>query len=549
MLLVLVVPATSSALARPAHPVSNRSLFADAQGFYDAAGTATIATVRGADRGRFVPAATLPQFPESSVPRVYWFRVRVDRGDSTRAWALRFSYKVTRVDLFVPSSRGLTHVAAGFDLGPRDRGFASGYLMLPENALHETFYARVASVIDPRSVQFVPAASAATFALQRRGVFGFFVGFFLAIGAFNLLMFFSLRDRSLVNYAGVMLLDACRSAVGFGVFWVLLPPLTFLTRELIYDTVSLASAVALAAFSIDFLRLTERDRRAVGIVLVGVAIQLSVYLTDFFPNVTVAFDWTLVVTLAYFGVLIYAGRRAYRLGMRVARIYVAGIVCTALGYAINMSSYALPRQDLWVYALDAGACLQALLLALAVAEGVQESRSEHQRLLAESEQLERLAHLDGLTSVLNRRAFDHALRDAAAADTPLGILMLDIDHFKAFNDSLGHHAGDEALRLVAQACAGCVRDGDVFARYGGEEFCAVVPGADGRELERIAERMRTAVTALDLHGFDGRVLTISVGGACGTPSGSEAAVSLVREADAALYAAKAGGRDRVHLLT
>src|SRR6185437_13355788 len=140
----------------------------------------------------------------------------------------------------------------------------------------------------------------------------------------------------------------------------------------------------------------------------------------------------------------------------------------------------------------------------------------------------------GLTGVLNRRSFDQALTDSAIAAVGeggrLGILILDIDHFKEYNDSLGHQAGDDALRRVAAACASCVRGGDVFARYGGEEFAAIVPGASMEDLSMIADRMRSNVGGLAMPRADGASLTISIGGASHAPSSMQEALEILRSA-------------------
>ncbi|MGH7715766.1 MAG: diguanylate cyclase, partial [Vulcanimicrobiaceae bacterium] len=344
---------------------------------------------------------------------------------------------------------------------------------------------------------------------------------------------------------------AATTVIGFGVLWQVLPPLNFLGRELIYDCAALGASLALAVFTIGFLRLNTRDHRAHVTVLAGTACALSVFITDFFPSTTIAWEWTLIATVLFYATLLYAGIRAARSGLPIGRIYAIGIACTLVGYVVNMSSYALPRQDLFVYTYQIGDALQALILAIAVVSSVQETRAENQRLMVESRQLTQLASFDGLTGVLNRRSFDQALEAAAtraiAGKKPLGVLIMDIDHFKEYNDALGHQAGDAALRAVAQACASCVRAGDVFARYGGEEFAAIVADAALEDLQRIADRMFIALDALAIPRGDGTTLTISIGGANGAPLSPRDAPEILHAADAELYVAKRTGRNRVKL--
>jgi diguanylate cyclase (GGDEF)-like protein len=532
-------------------PSASIPILATADALYDPSGALRIGDVASA-RAAFTSAATLPAFSEGYVPRVYWFRVTFPRDATIPSPVLSYSYKVTQIDVYRSAEVSFEHIGGGYDLADRDAALVPGILQLPEWALGGApVYVRVATVIDPRSVILRPLAPTLTASLQRRLAFGFFVGFFIAIGAFNLWTFFALRDRPLLDYATVMFLEAAATVISFGVLWQVLPPLTFLVRELIYDCAALGAAVALTVFTIGFLRLNVRDHHAFSVVLFGTACVLSVYITDFFPNATVAWVWTLVASLLFYGTLLYAGVRAARSGIRIGRIYAIGIACTILGYAVNMSSNALPRQDLFVYAWQVGDALQALILAIAVASSVQETRAENLRLVSESRELTQLAAFDGLTGVLNRRSFDQALDDAAtrsvATKKPLGILILDIDHFKDYNDGLGHQAGDEALRAVAQACGSCVRTGDIFARYGGEEFAAIVVDSTIEDLQRIADRMFIALSALAIPRGDGTLLTVSIGGANGTPLSPRDAAEILHAADAELYAAKRSGRNRVNL--
>jgi len=174
-------------------------------------------------------------------------------------------------------------------------------------------------------------------------------------------------------------------------------------------------------------------------------------------------------------------------------------------------------------------------------------------LLILTEQLKILASTDGLTGLMNRRAFDHALETELARsrrnNSPLSLLIIDIDWFKAFNDLYGHPAGDTCLRAVGASLKRVLkRPADFVARYGGEEFVAVLPDMDEAGAFRVAEAFRTALLERNLvHGGSntGRV-TASVGAATyRTHSGIRWSKELVSRADQALYNAKADGRDRI----
>ena len=151
---------------------------------------------------------------------------------------------------------------------------------------------------------------------------------------------------------------------------------------------------------------------------------------------------------------------------------------------------------------------------------------ESQRKLVETNlELERLTHVDGLTGLSNRRYFDEYLnaewRRSVRAQTPLSVVMIDVDHFKRYNDTYGHLAGDDALKKVASAIQdSCKRSTDLAARYGGEEFAVILPLTPVSDLPPLADAIRRAVAALNLPHAASSVqpfLTISLGAASTQP--------------------------------
>jgi diguanylate cyclase len=163
---------------------------------------------------------------------------------------------------------------------------------------------------------------------------------------------------------------------------------------------------------------------------------------------------------------------------------------------------------------------------------------------------EQRSKTDALTGLANRHALDEFLRNAQIvameSGEPLSIFLLDIDHFKTFNDKFGHQFGDQVLRLISRILRDGVRDRDLAARYGGEELAGVLPGADLRVCSTVAERIRQAISKRQVtRRTTGEVLssvTVSIGVAQFVPG--EALTSLFERCDRALYAAKHGGRNR-----
>jgi diguanylate cyclase (GGDEF)-like protein len=176
--------------------------------------------------------------------------------------------------------------------------------------------------------------------------------------------------------------------------------------------------------------------------------------------------------------------------------------------------------------------------------------SERKRLEC---QLQRQACQDGLTKLANRRFFDQAFeeewRRAIAEQHPLGLLICDADHFKSYNDTYGHQAGDRCLIQVAQILQRHGRSGiDLAARYGGEEFVLLLPNLSAREVLAVADRLCGAIRQRNLPHRGSRVsdrVTLSIGVVVAVPQGADGAAAFLQGADRALYEAKRQGRDRV----
>lgn len=203
-----------------------------------------------------------------------------------------------------------------------------------------------------------------------------------------------------------------------------------------------------------------------------------------------------------------------------------------------------------IYSQDSQALAEKKLLLLAVAEGVSLALSAlrlRERLYSESIR-------DPLTGLYNRRYLDEILerelRRAERSGRPAGIIMADIDHFKRFNDTHGHQAGDAVLRAIGSFLLAHTRSSDVACRYGGEEFTIVLPDSTAEETESTAERLLEDFRNFEVT-IDGQTLsgiTISIGIAT-FPVNGQTAMEMVQAADEALYAAKREGRDRLAVST
>jgi diguanylate cyclase (GGDEF)-like protein/PAS domain S-box-containing protein len=239
------------------------------------------------------------------------------------------------------------------------------------------------------------------------------------------------------------------------------------------------------------------------------------------------------------------------------RLYARHAGCADTAHLTAESWCEMPRVGRKRYlAADASPVFDSAGQLTAVVETLRDLTEEKQAQVA----LEQLATRDGLTGLANRRCFDDTLHAewtrAMRAHQPLSLLMVDVDHFKAYNDAHGHLGGDECLKRIAEAVSSEMRANDLVARYGGEEFAVILPNQSLKGAAIVAERIRRRVERLQMpggsaSGKDGaipmRQVTVSIGAATALVSNEHTASQLVAIADAALYRAKHLGRNRISI--
>ena len=507
-------------------------------------GVAAIALMRGWSVHTVLPT-TGGDWQQTPV----WYRFTLDRSDPTETYAITWPGIIGRVDLYCNAGSGrFSHQSGGYDA--RVKSLGDHVLVLPESAYGRACYLRALTGYHLSSPSIMTLARALNVQWSMAPTFG---GFFLAIALFNLLMFLMLRRAALLIYAGVVTI-AFLVMVTDDSLWRYVPSTPF-TREFSHELFGWLYFAATAYFTSVFFHLRRRDRKVNLALKVLVGLSALDLIAGFFPSRSAwVDDGTLVFLIALLVMLVVAGVRAMARHSRGAWFFVVGTVGLCIGVAANniVETFALPASELIVDLYAFGVAWQALWLTLALADRMSEAVRENEQLREKEAQLELLVEIDELTGIPNRRAFDEHLQSewnrALRTGTPLGVIMVDIDHFKDYNDTYGHVAGDMCLTKVAQACAAALkRSGDFFARYGGEEFTGIVNADSDEHLAVIAERMRKDVAALALpHPTNpDRIVTISLGVARLVPRMGEAPQALVEDADAALYEAKSSGRNQV----
>lgn len=311
-----------------------------------------------------------------------------------------------------------------------------------------------------------------------------------------------------------------------------------------------AAATAAIGFAVGFARdfldlprhatrvLPLMDRLRTGLLLAAAAIAVWPWPASRFGMAVVAA--LLLINLLMIGLGVRAGLAGNRYGWYFLAGWVPLTAATSVRSLQAAGLVEIAANDVYLYAL--GAVWEALALTLGIADRVLGFRRE--RDLAR-----KLAEHDMLTGVLSRRAIERQLRalasEARAGGSGLGVLFLDIDHFKSINDRFGHATGDACLVAVAQRLLAELRDGDHLGRWGGEEFVALLPGASLENAHHTSQRILSRVSADPVAIVDGSVpVTVSIGIAVLDPLHDDID-SLLQRADKALYRAKANGRNRV----
>ena len=463
------------------------------------------------------------------------------------------------------------------------------------------FYARVQT---NGSLQFEPRfwepAAFAEYSRNEAIAWGLFYGIMLVMVLYNLFVYSMVRDPSYLHYiAFVAVFALFIGALQGDAFQYLWP------ESVAWNEISVAFMVALLgvvslSFTTSFLKLKKRWMLMHRVILGLIGVSVLLTLLSMLVGYQLSIRLTSIHGLLIMAVILFTGSVMLIRGHRYARYFVLAWVAVLIGTAaLSLSKWGLlPWNLITANGAQIGVVLEVILLSFALGdrinferaarfeaqrealEAAEQAKSAQQELIEAKEEanreledrvrertrkledtlaqlermnryLEDISRTDQLTGLSNRhcivRSFHEEYRRAHRQQYPISVVMMDIDHFKWFNDTFGHVAGDECLKAVAQALAGEVtRAGDMIARYGGEEFIVLLGNTDADGAAIVAERLREAVAGLELV-FEGQhvKVTVSLGVADEVPQDLTDPENLILRADEALYAAKGMGRNCV----
>ena len=378
------------------------------------------------------------------------------------------------------------------------------------------------------------------------------VGALTALALGSLLIWFILADRLFILYTAMFLLQAVYLVFfsGEGFDWPVLWHARAAGAYMWNVPVALGGAVA-SLFTREIADLKHSSPRTYKIfgglawVFVALAFSNLAHLVGL-DDIVVAIGNLVFVGSAVFTLVV--AFLAWSRGNRAAGWFLIAwgmletcAIVTAVELLIHNAEHS---ERLLYYGLPLSMVAAAILVALGVADRLREQR-------AALSDAERRAQTDPLTGVLNRRSLierlDAACLRARARELPIALLFIDLDHFKEINDSYGHAAGDACLSAVIDPIQAELRQSDVIGRYGGEEFVVILSSADITAARPIAERIRNRVAEVRIEGFGAPIrLTCSIGVATSDTLGVWGE-HLIAQADAAVYAAKRSGRNRVQV--
>ncbi len=513
----------------------------------------------------------------------YWFHTRVENVSSPNdQWVIEGLYPIIdEMELFVVRAAGPMERQIAGDSVPFHRR-AKGHhninfdLNLSQGESADLYFRVKTSGAVQMRTKLWSLDSFSQADHQERFVLGLFYGLLVAMLVFSFLIFLSIRDTNYLWYSGYILnyavLQFSLNGLSFEHLWPESP--WWNNRSVAFLIAS--GMVFVLGFSRSFLALkvnAPRLNRAF-LAMMGVFVVAAVapiISSNYAP--VIRFN-SFVAVLATMLVMFAGGLCLYR-KFRPARFFMLAWTALLAGMLLYLFKTfgVLPTNFVTEYAIQIGSAFEVILLSIALTDRLRHMAQETQRIQGEmntalesrvaertaalesaNRQLEMLSSTDGLTGIFNRRYFDTHLREEVIRcrrKGSLALIMLDVDHFKAFNDNLGHQAGDSCLSKLADKLTNIIRrETDIVCRYGGEEFAIVLPYTDAAGAEQVAQNIRRGIDSDLWFEWEGQPIsvTVSIGVAV---VGSGIIVEpddVVAVADEALYASKAAGRNRVTTL-
>lgn len=456
--------------------------------------------------------------------------------------------------LFLPSSRGgydsEKRFWSGSDCGIPNTLYPS--FELPEHITsNDTAYVRINSIYSLNfSFQILSYYEAYDLERSTLLLYGLIFGVFLSMVAYNLIISSFISDQSYRYYILYVSAMAVYQLAYSGVSSIL--PICFIHHLNHYMLpLALITLITALVFTVSYLNLSCYSRKVhffiskLFIPVVAVMTVVTFFSTTPFVNYVVH-----VIAGLALPVIIYAGFISLKRGNLAAKPFLVAWSVLIIGATVFIarSMGVIPHNVFTSNSLMIAAALEALLLSAALAQHIRKMYKEREVLTQRHESLTELSIHDDLTGLFNKRHFEQILSKLLPTvdeSTPLSIAVLDVDHFKRYNDTYGHLEGDTVLRVLGELFFDSIEETDIPCRYGGEEFVLIMPETDLEKAKNQAEELRKRVEALQFVTPQGANTQVTASIGVAQYSREEGASQFFIRADEALYKAKEGGRNRV----
>lgn len=492
--------------------------------------------------------------------RVHWFYIPLQAFSIGEDSLLRFNYPlVDYLDLYQKWPGGdwqLTHKTG--DMRPFDsRKIENRVYLFPISKNADALLLRIqteGSLVAPLAI--VNPAYQRVQENITTWTHGLFFGALGIMCFYNLFVYVFTRDSGFFYYVGTLffILIYLLAMSGYGYQWIWRENGQWVNEHIQPITVGMVLA-CVCRFSESVLRLKVYLPGFARWVDILAKVSFAVALVGFFAPLRVLIHFISFLPVAVIGLVIISGLFALRAKVSGAGFFLfawSGSLLGALLFTLHQLG-VLPSHPLFVHSLKIGVLLNTVFLSFSLVAHINLLKKEKQKAEEMANENYRLALVDSLTGIPNRRAFDHnyrlEYRRSQREKTPLSVLMVDVDYFKRYNDDNGHNQGDIALRKVASCLIESLsRPADSAFRYGGEEFVILLPDTDSTGAVHLAETILKRVAAAKVpHGTSPfRNLTVSIGVATERMFENDQ-LALLERADEALYLAKSEGRNQYKL--
>jgi len=491
--------------------------------------------------------------------KVVWYKVAIrNSSDSAQELFLHNNkaYLSKQVQLFELMDVGetISHYYDLFDedIGKQLKGGAIVYPFTIAAHANKTLYIKNKSLAHQCIDLEIHGEESSTQALINKNFYSnIILTILLTMAIYNLVFSFFIKRKEFAYYAAYLI----NAAIGLSYMYGSIFHNFHIYGEQKYwlNITAILVSVFLVLFVQAVLETKRTHHFIQGLLNSVIAVSIIDFLIAVFIDLSLGMELVNIVFIYSFVVLFYVAIKLYQEQHELVKLLSLAYISYIIGISITLLAFIgyIPFNEYTFHASGIGILIEALFFSYLIHHRIGLLQKQVANLTDTQSLLLKIANIDELTGVINRRAFNESATNmfevAQRRGNKLSLLMLDLDFFKDVNDQYGHHVGDETLIHVTKIISQLIREEDLFGRVGGEEFCIVLPNTVGTEAEIVAEKIRKNVEEKELQVDNIRFYqTLSIG-VTEVSTGDSSVFDLQKRADKLLYLAKSAGRNKVML--